>query len=50
MSTTVITELFARPGCGDDVAKLLLDILGESLEHEGCEDIFTTPHVSHKNR
>ncbi|WP_194905322.1 putative quinol monooxygenase [Catenulispora rubra] len=39
MSTTVVTELFARPGRGDDVAKLLLEILGESLEHEGCEDI-----------
>ena len=39
MSTTVITELFARPGRGDDVAKLLLEILSESLEHDGCEDI-----------
>ncbi|WP_116209434.1 putative quinol monooxygenase [Streptomyces olivoreticuli] len=39
MSTLVTAELFARPGRGDDVAKLLLDILGESLEHEGCEEI-----------
>ncbi|MFE0459054.1 putative quinol monooxygenase [Kitasatospora sp. NPDC058965] len=39
MSTVVIAELFSQPGRGDDVAKLLLDILGESLEHEGCEHI-----------
>ncbi|MBU3064351.1 antibiotic biosynthesis monooxygenase [Nocardia sp. NEAU-G5] len=39
MSTTVVTELFAQPGRGDDVAELLLQILGESLEHNGCEDI-----------
>jgi quinol monooxygenase YgiN len=39
MSTTVVTELLALPGRGDDVAKLLLEILGESLEHNGCEDI-----------
>ncbi|MGC0417386.1 putative quinol monooxygenase [Embleya sp. AB8] len=39
MSTLVTAEFFARPGRGDDVAKLLLDILGESLEHEGCEEI-----------
>lgn len=39
MSTTVLTELFARPGRGDDVAGLLLEILGESLEHNGCEAI-----------
>ncbi|MEY9873250.1 quinol monooxygenase YgiN [Streptacidiphilus sp. MAP12-33] len=39
MSTLVTAELFARPGRGDNVAQLLLDILGESLEHHGCEDI-----------
>jgi len=39
MSTLVITQLFARPGRGGDVADLLLEILGESLEHEGCEAI-----------
>ncbi|MDH6139901.1 MULTISPECIES: putative quinol monooxygenase [Kitasatospora] len=39
MSTLVIAEFFSQPGRGDDVAKLLLDILGESLKHEGCEDI-----------
>lgn len=39
MSTLVIAEFFVQPGRGDDVANLLLDILGESLEHEGCEDI-----------
>ncbi|MEZ0091874.1 putative quinol monooxygenase [Streptacidiphilus sp. EB129] len=39
MSTLVTAELFALPGRGDDVAQLLLDILGESLKHEGCEEI-----------
>lgn len=39
MSTLVTTEFFARPGRGDDVAGLLLEILGESLKHEGCETI-----------
>ncbi len=39
MSTFVITQFFARPGRGGDVADLLLEILGESLEHEGCEAI-----------
>ena len=39
MSTTVLAELLAQPGRGDDVAGLLLRILGESLEHEGCEII-----------
>ncbi|MDH6132347.1 quinol monooxygenase YgiN [Kitasatospora sp. MAA4] len=39
MSTLVITELLSQPGRGDDVANLLLDILGESLEHEGCEEV-----------
>ena len=34
MSTLVITQLFARPGRGGDVADRLLEILGESLEHE----------------
>jgi quinol monooxygenase YgiN len=39
MSTTVFTELLAQPGRGNEVAELLLKILGESLEHEGCESI-----------
>ncbi len=39
MSTLVITQFFARLGRGGDVADLLLEILGESLEHEGCEAI-----------
>ena len=39
MSALVTAELFAQPGRGDDVAQLLLDILGESLKHEGCEEI-----------
>ena len=37
MSTLVTNELFAQPGRGDDVANLLLEILGESLQHDGCE-------------
>jgi quinol monooxygenase YgiN len=39
MSTHVVTELNAKPGRGDDVERLLVEILGESLEHEGCEAI-----------
>jgi quinol monooxygenase YgiN len=39
MSTLVTNELFAQPGRGDDVANLLLEILGESLLHDGCETI-----------
>lgn len=39
MSTLVTNELFARPSRGDDVANLLLEILGESLQHDGCETI-----------
>jgi quinol monooxygenase YgiN len=39
MSTLVTNELFAQPGRGDDVANLLIEILGESLQHEGCETI-----------
>jgi quinol monooxygenase YgiN len=39
MSTLVTNELFAQPGRGDDVANLLLEILGESLQYEGCETI-----------
>jgi quinol monooxygenase YgiN len=39
MSTLVTNELLARPGRGDDVASLLLEILGESLQHDGCETI-----------
>jgi hypothetical protein len=37
MSTLVINEFFAQAGRGDDVANLLLEILGQSLEFEGCE-------------
>ena len=39
MSTLVTNELFARPGRGDDLASPLLEILGESLQHDGCETI-----------
>ena len=39
MSTLVTTEFFAKSGRGGDVADLLIKILGESLEHEGCETI-----------
>jgi hypothetical protein len=39
MSTHVVTEFHAMPGRGGDVEKLLLEILGESLEHEGCKAI-----------
>lgn len=39
MSTLVTTELFAQPGRGDDVANLLLEILGDSLQFDGCEVI-----------
>jgi len=39
MSALVTAEFFARPGRGDDVAQLLLDILAESLKHEGREQI-----------
>ena len=39
MSTLVTNELFAQPGHGDDVANLLIEILSESLQHEGCETI-----------
>ena len=39
MSALVTNELFAQPGRGDDVAGLLLEILGESLQHDGCETI-----------
>jgi quinol monooxygenase YgiN len=39
MSTLVTNELFAQPGRGDDVANLLLEILGESLQHDGCQTI-----------
>jgi hypothetical protein len=39
MSTLVSNELFAQPGRGDYVASLLLEILGESLQHDGCETI-----------
>jgi quinol monooxygenase YgiN len=39
MSTLVTNEFFAQPGRGDDVAGLLLEILGESLQFEGCQTI-----------
>jgi quinol monooxygenase YgiN len=39
MSTVVTNEFFAQPGRGIDVANLLLEILGESLQHDGCETI-----------
>lgn len=39
MSAHVVNEFFAQPGRGDDVANLLIEILGESLEWEGCEAI-----------
>ena len=39
MSTLVTNELFGQPGRGDDVANLLIEILGESLQHDGCEII-----------
>jgi quinol monooxygenase YgiN len=39
MSTLVTNELFAQPGHRDDVTNLLLEILGESLQHDGCETI-----------
>jgi quinol monooxygenase YgiN len=39
MSTHVVTEFHARPGRGGDVEKLLLEILNESLERQGCEAI-----------
>ena len=37
MSTLVTNEFYCQPGRGDDVANLLTEILGESLESEGCE-------------
>ena len=39
MSTLVTTEFFAQPGRGDDVVDSLIEILGESLKHDGCETI-----------
>jgi quinol monooxygenase YgiN len=39
MSTLVANELFAQPGRGEEVANLLLEILGDSLQHDGCETI-----------
>src|ERR1700752_2626965 len=39
MSTLVTNEFFARHGRGDDVASLLIEIVGESLELDGCETI-----------
>jgi quinol monooxygenase YgiN len=39
MSTLVTNEFFAQPGRGDDVADLLIEILGESLEFDGCETV-----------
>jgi quinol monooxygenase YgiN len=39
IEVTATAEFHAQPGRGDDVEKLLLEILGESLEHAGCEAI-----------
>jgi quinol monooxygenase YgiN len=39
MSTLVTNEFFAQPGRGDHVAALLIEILGESLQRDGCETI-----------
>jgi quinol monooxygenase YgiN len=41
MSAHVVTQLHAKPGRGD-VESLLLEILGESLKHDGCEAIRIT--------
>jgi hypothetical protein len=37
MSTWATNEFCAQPGRGDDVADLLIEILGESIEFDGCE-------------
>ena len=37
MSTLVTNEFFAQLGRGNDVANLLIEILGESLQFDGCE-------------
>jgi quinol monooxygenase YgiN len=39
MSTHVVSELHAKVGRGDDVANLLIEIPGESLQWDGCEAI-----------
>src|SRR5258708_32369623 len=39
MSTIVTTEFLAQPGGGDAVANLLIEILGESVQRDGCEII-----------
>ncbi len=39
MSTLVTNEFFAQAGRGDDVASLLIEILGESFQWEGCQII-----------
>ena len=39
MSTLVTTEFLAQPGRGGDVVDSLIEILGESLKHDGCETI-----------
>jgi hypothetical protein len=39
MSTLATTEFFAQRGRGDHVANLLIEILGESLQWDGCETI-----------
>ena len=39
MSTHVVNEFHAQPRRGEDVANLLIEILGESLQWEGCEAI-----------
>jgi len=47
MSTHVVTQLHAQPGRGDDVESLLLEILSESLKHDGCEAIRITRDQDH---
>jgi quinol monooxygenase YgiN len=39
MSTHVVTDFHAQPGRGADVEQLLIEILGDSLQREGCEAI-----------
>jgi hypothetical protein len=39
MRTLVTNEFYYRPGRGEDVANPMVEILGESLQFEGCEII-----------
>jgi quinol monooxygenase YgiN len=39
MSTLVTNEFYAQPDRGDDVVNLLIEILGENLQFDGCETI-----------